>query len=105
VPLVNGTQTFFSWTAPNDGKIHGLQVHAAKNVVTTEVGGAVQLSYTIGGVAKTLNIFGGGAAGPAVITTTLAAITVDPGTTVTLQQNTALTGGQSSLLAAIVGAV
>lgn len=91
---VNGTPNIITWTAPNDGAIHRFLIIASETVTATETGGAVSSTHTApgGGVqAGVGNIFAGGkAAGTAH---QLDGATCQAGSTVTVQQTTALTAG------------
>lgn len=101
-PLVNGTPSILTWTAPNDGQVHEFELVATLAVASLETGGAVGLTFTFPG---------GGAAAPAVFTAGQAVGSfngsvgakrlVAPGTTVTLAQTSALTGGAATLFAQI----
>lgn len=95
VALANGTPTFASLTTPNDGNLHTVDVAATVTVSSLETGGAVQASWTIGGVAQTSALFAGGQAAG----TTSAHVTVvaDPNTAVVLSQSSALTGGAATI--------
>lgn len=101
IALVNGTPTIMTWTAPNDGQMHAVMFIGAKVVASQETGGAVTLNFTVDGNAETANVFGGGAAAQvqpmAINAATIGIRPVDPNTTVTLTQSSALTGGASTL--------
>lgn len=94
-----GTPNIFTWTAPSDGNPHQVVLTASNNCTSAETGGQVQLSYTINGTVKTPAVFAGGAGVGVTVFTT--AITVDPGTTVTLSQSTALTAGATNVSAVL----
>lgn len=98
--LTGGTPTIFTWTAPADGNPHQVSLSASNNCTVAETGGQVTLSYTINGAAKTPTVFAGGAATGVTVFNTI--VTVDPGTTVTLAQATAVTVGAASVSAVLL---
>lgn len=90
---INGTQTFATWTAPNDGAQHQFQVIMTQHVtVATEVGGACVLSYTLpdGGATSRTPFAGGSAAG---VSNQFNADVLQAGQTVSFAQTSALTSG------------
>lgn len=100
VALVNGTPNILTWTAPNDGNLHFATVGAVLATTSTCTGGAVNISGTTGGVAWAHTLIGanqtaGGATG------TSGPVAIDPGTTLTVLQATALTAGAAKLYAGI----
>lgn len=99
--LVNGTPTFLTWTAPNDGQMHRALVFGTMQVTVTEVGGTIQQTYTDpGGTAIFSQVIAGGlAAGAAQLTAKL--VTVQAGSVFGLRQSAALTGGAATLWAEI----
>jgi hypothetical protein len=94
--LQNATPAIQSWTAPNDGNAHSVQVIAQQHVTSAETGGVVQLSYTTpDGQNLSVNMFpGGGATGNA---SSSPARLVAPGSTVQVQQSSALTAGAATV--------
>jgi hypothetical protein len=100
--LVNGTGTVsgMTWTSPNDGQMHMILVTANIDVTSNETGGAIGVSLTSpNGVTHVPGVYAAGlSAGFAYFTM---AYFVEPNTTVTLQQTTALTAGAATLWAAI----
>jgi hypothetical protein len=105
---INGTATILSWQTPNDGLLHAFTVAISEVVATTEVGGAVALTYVLNGTTNTTTLFGGAAIAAATAqypatTVRFPAILCDPNTTVTLAQSTALTVGASTVYAQING--
>lgn len=102
VPLINGNQTFLQWTAPNDGKLHTVECFLQKVVTSNETGGQVDVTFTLGGSTVTSP---GGPPLPAshVVGTVISSlstgwspISIDPSSTITIRQTTALTGGASA---------
>lgn len=104
--LVNGTGTVFTYTTPNDGLMHRILTFANKVVGSTETGGAIWVTFTpMSGAGTHVQIFNGGAAGGFQTIGNGAFITllVAANTAVAITQNTALTGGASTLWAEIWG--
>jgi hypothetical protein len=104
--LINGTPTIISYTTPNDGNIHTAIVSIAKIVTSTETGGQINITYTIGGQAQNLVLLGGANA-PGVFFTANAiryVMMVDPNTTVSIVQAVALTAGASVVYVELFGA-
>lgn len=103
--LQNATPTILSWTAPNDGQKHHFLVYCTIVVAVTEVGGAVGLTSVLGGQSGSPQINAGAAAGPALVNGNYRAGICDPGSTVSIAQTSALTGGTATLWAAIWAAL
>lgn len=93
IALINGTQTFLTYNVPADGKQHLIAVTADLIVSSAETGGACQVAFTSGGQAFTTPLF---TAGQGATTRASALISVDPGTSVLLNQSTALSAGGST---------
>jgi hypothetical protein len=99
--LQNGTSTIFSWTAPNDGNVHTVELYSVKKIAVQEVGGAVAFHFTWpDGTPNSPGLYAGGQA--AGLTTQVAfgyagTVLVEPGSTISIQQSSALTGGASTL--------
>jgi hypothetical protein len=102
--LVNGTGNVISWTAPNDGNLHRIQVFATLHITTTEVGGAIRVNFTDpAGGSGTPTIFGGTQANGTYQPSSLSSVLVEAGTTVAIVQASALTSGAATLYAEIWG--
>lgn len=102
VAMINGTVTILSWTAPNDGQGHRVSVVGDKHVTSNETGGAVTMGWTApDGMAGTSTLFAGGQAA-GLFGSSLDRV-VQAGSTVTVQQSSALTVGASVLFAQIWG--
>lgn len=109
VALTAGTPTLLSWAVPNDGNLHFFTIGGSVITTVATTGGAIQATFTTGGVAKTLALFTAtkavgvdyGGDGAAILLP--AAITCDPGTTVSIVQSTGLTGGAAAFIGAIFG--
>jgi len=103
--LVNGTGPVIAWQAPADNLLHRVAVFASLVVGTLEVGGQIVLNFTDpSGTARNLNFYSAGQAAGYFAATgggVPLLITVKAGTTVTLSQGTALTGGAATLWADI----
>lgn len=103
--LQNGTPTFLSYTLPNDGQMHRIDVYALVAVgAVAETGGAVGVGFTLPNgsvVAAGTQINAGGAGANTNNQTTVSKICA-PGTTVTVAQSSALTaGGPATLYATL----
>jgi hypothetical protein len=99
-PLINGTQTLLSWTAPNDGQLHTVIVAGQINITGAETGG--QITFNVTGAAPLTAVAlqnGGHAAGQAALTA--CAFVVGPGATVNVNQNTALTAGAATFFGSL----
>jgi hypothetical protein len=105
VALINGTQTILTVTAPNDGTVHViLAAVSLKDVTATLTGGEIEFKWTDSvGINRGLSI-----AGTAVgkysqsVVAIETAVTLEPGTTVTLTQTTAMTAGAAKVYGKIV---
>lgn len=103
IALVNGTQTFLSWTAPNDGQQHRFTVVAGLHVTSIETGGQIKINFTLpDGTAGSGTPFAGGGAAGAFVANEIA-VPVQAGSAVTVTQSTALTAGAAVLFAEIWG--
>lgn len=101
--LQNGTSDILTWTTPNDGNLHTVDVAGVLVVSLLEVGGLIRLLYTLGGNQIAQTLWAGGSAVGNYYSAFAGAVTCDPNTTQRLQQNTALTSGSASLFATILG--
>ena len=104
--LQNATPIILTWTAPNDGQVHSVVLCVSLAVAVTEVGGALQYTATAGGQVSTRTVNGGGVAGPGGFAGLAAnsALVIDPGTTITFSQSSALTSGTATVFAEILAA-
>lgn len=99
--LVNGTPTILTWTAPNDGQMHRINVVAEQVTTSTATAGATSMTHEYpNGTGASPGIFGGGDT-----TSQLRQFQTDrliaSGSVVTVQQSTALTGGAVTFWAEI----
>lgn len=99
--LQNGTPTILSWTAPNDGQLHRFQIIPSADVTSTMTGGQVNATWTYpdgngdgGGLVSGGQVAGNNGAN--FISRIIAA-----GSTVTIKQTSALTGGAAKMWAEI----
>lgn len=100
--LQNATPTILSWTAPADGALHRFSVYASMHVTSAETGGIVQAVFTLpDGSAGFYTVLPGGQGTGFNSSQVNLATIVKAGTTVTLQQVTALTAGGAKLWAEI----
>jgi hypothetical protein len=94
--LINGTGNILTYNVPNDGLVHTVNVATNMNVASLETGGQIQVLFTTpDGTAQTFQQHAAGLA--AGLARTNSACLCKPGTTVTLQQSTALTAGAAVL--------
>jgi hypothetical protein len=105
--LQNGTPSIITWTAPSDSAIHVFTCISVAHVTSTETGGTVQVVYQspISGagnhfsqiIAGALSTDSSGQTG-----TTIFGL-AQPGTTVTVEQTTALTAGAATVYVELWG--
>lgn len=96
--LATGAGTLLSLTVPSDSELHSVVLSSQLVVSTTQVGGKVNLNYTIGGSANVLEAMPGGYGTGVHPGAGSAAVLVDPGSTVTVTQ-TAQSSGTAVLYA------
>jgi len=102
-PLQDATPTILTWTAPADGFIHRVLVNCAWHVTSTETGGVVQVEITLpDGTTKGNELSAGGQAGGEYFS--LTGYLVEPGSSVSLDQTSALTAGAALWWAEFYGA-
>lgn len=95
--LQNGTPTILSWTAPNDGQLHRVQIANSRSVGSTETGGAVGITYTDpGGTTTTISVSTGGSPGGGTFSYPTPYIVIGAGTTISVVQTSALTSGAAT---------
>jgi hypothetical protein len=101
--LQNATPSIISWTAPSDSAVHRVFAIGEVHVATTETGGQVSLTSTSpGNNAMTFTLDGGGHAA-SDNPFTVRAVLVKAGSTVTVAQTSALTGGSATVYAELWG--
>lgn len=97
--LADSTGNILTWTAPDDGALHRALVIATLVVGSTETGGKITYTYTAGGAAQSgVQLFAAAASASSSVSPGFA---VDPGTAVTVDQGTPLSGGAAVLYAEI----
>ena len=102
--LINGTGNVITWTAPNDGAEHRFAALAAISVATNETGGAIIITGTNpDGTAFSHSLSAGGSSVGDVQAANSFLRVIEAGSTVTVQQSTALTLGAATLWAEIWG--
>lgn len=105
----NATPNILQWTAPNDGQAHRIMANVAEIVTALETGGQVSVTTTPpgpGAAAVTTAIIAAGAGAGTNYgnLSNRSVFPVAPGSTVTIQQTTALTaGGPTTVFAEIYG--
>ena len=99
---VGGNVTYFTWTSPNDGNLHQFTATGAINVTVNLSGGNLQITWHIAGQLVSTNLVPpNGTVG--VNVGTISAV-VDPGTVVTVKQQSGAASGSGTGYASIVGA-
>lgn len=99
--LQNGTPVILSWTAPNDGRQHSVMVMGGVHCTSAATGGAVNYTGTRpdGSVANVTVVTAGQVLG------STAGLShndvIEAGTTVTLNQSSALTAGAELVFATL----
>jgi hypothetical protein len=105
--LVNGTPTIISWTAPNDGQLHRVEVFASVLVTSTETGGILRVTWMGPGAstAQATQLLGASNAASTASYAPNASMTftIQPNTTVSVVQGSALTVGSATAYAEIWG--
>lgn len=100
VALINGTQNIISWTAPSDGQMHRVMLLGALHVTVAETGGSTQMAYNApDGAGAAVTVWGSGFGAGVFQPNLIPMVTVQPGSTVTFQQNAALTAGAATVFA------
>ena len=106
--LENGTPTILTWTAPDDGQLHTVIVAGYSQVTSAFTGGPVTLHRTaLPWYNVVLNssdgvgywMFGAGAGGGNDASSGIVVHTVQPGETITLTQDAAVTAGAAVVYA------
>lgn len=104
VVLGNSTPTVLSWTAPNDGQNHQVQIFLLLAVGSNLTGGAIGVGCTLASGSVVAAAAQGFAANQtAGQQQTVVNKLIAPGSTVTVQQTSGITVGAATLFASIVG--
>jgi hypothetical protein len=102
-PLANGTATIISWTAPNDGNQHRILIFASMTVTSTETGGLIQYTgMNPDGTSWSHTLFAANST-PGDIVPGIQPRVVKAGSTESVIQASALTGGTATCWAEIWG--
>lgn len=101
--LINGTQTILAWTAPDDGQIHRVKIFSYLHVATDEIGGDVKIIPGDGGFSWNAHNGSKGAGDFHILDGGPGDIVLLPGTSVSLEQTVALTGGAATVYAEMWG--
>jgi hypothetical protein len=102
-PLQNATPNILTWTAPNDGQMHRVTVSGILGVSSATTGGAITLEGTSPAGAFASSIQGGTQGAGVHALTSPGFLAVSSGTTVTLQQTSAVTAGAGVVYAELWG--
>ena len=94
-----GGSTPLTWTSPNDGQLHNVELRAYVNIGTTLVGGQVQ--YNVGGTNMNPSIFGSNSAAGLRAPSGASGIAVQPNTVVNVVLS-AITGGAGTFFGQLV---
>jgi hypothetical protein len=101
--LVNGTPTILTWTSPNDGNLHRIDIVAALNVTSSVTGGKITYNYTgLDGNNHQPQIFAVNLAAGYMYPNSNpspVSLVVGPNITVTVIQQSAVTAGAAVLYA------
>jgi hypothetical protein len=97
--LQNATPNILGpWTAPNDGNMHRIYFYGELVVSSAQTGGVISILLTDpGGTPRTRSLFSGGLGTGFNPANNGAQCVVAPGTTVTVVESTAQSGGASVL--------
>jgi hypothetical protein len=108
--LQNGTPTILQWTAPSDGNKHRAMVFIAIDVTAATTGGEIDMTTVLNGDSDTGVTVINGTRGTGLSQGmsvqkdgTGIMVIVDPGSTITIFQGTAMTAGAALLWAEIWG--
>jgi len=99
--LQNGTPTIITWTAPNDGQLHRVQLFIMEDVTLALTGGQCTLHVVLpDGSAYVINVCASGAAlGAHANSGGQPLYLVQPGSTVYVAQSSAVTAGAATVWA------
>ena len=103
--LQNATSNILTWTAPNDGNLHRVQFFITWDVTSAETGGAFGITWTApDGTSGSVNLSAGGSGTGIHTPATPYVAIIKSGSTITLNQTSALTAGAAVLWAEMWGA-
>lgn len=102
--LVNGTPTILSWTSPNDGQMHRVELSFSMDVTSSETGGQLILSIPeVDGAASTHLVQAASQPAGVYGNQSPGIYATGPGQTITLSQASALTLGAAKIWAELWG--
>ena len=102
--LVNATPTILSWSVPNDGQMHRFAVYGYIIVSSLETGGQINVNFTdMSGVVRARDAMDANQAAGWLDLFFHGLWPCQAGSTVTVTQQSALTGGAATLWAEIWG--
>lgn len=99
--LQNGTPNILTWNVPNDGLNHRFIVVCTIVVTVAETGGAINVAFTPPGAGINSAQLTAGGSGIGSVNANYRAGIASPGTTVQVNQSSALTLGAASVFAEI----
>jgi hypothetical protein len=100
--FVNATPVILSWTAPSDGKLHRYTIYVGQTVSSNMTGGETAILFTTpGGTPESQQFGAAGLAAGFYGPNSFAFLSgmVEAGTTVTIEQFTAMTAGAAVMWA------
>jgi hypothetical protein len=100
--LQNATPNIFTWTAPNDGKLHMIFLSALTVVTSAETGGAWGINLTEADNTVRTPGLSAGSLGTGA-TRSFTSYMIQPNTVVTVEQTSALTVGAATVWAELWG--
>ena len=102
--LINGTGNAVSWQAPNDGAMHRVLVFATLHVSTAQTAGAIEATLTLpDGTSNSKSMFAGGLTSNEYYSSGPAVFLIEANTSLSVFQNSAMTGGAAVLFAELWG--
>jgi len=100
--LQDATPQILTWTAPNDGNQHHVRVDTNLYVTSAETGGAIQVTSTLPNGTAVAGLQHAAGLGTGFAHAIIEYL-IEPGSTITLQQSSALTVGAATLWAELRG--
>lgn len=102
--LTAGTPAILTWNVPNDGRLHRIITFGDINVSSGTTGGVINIHVTDpGGTAGTLALDAGTHGGTGFFMSTVRTLFVNPGSVVTVSQDSGLSGGAAVYYAELWG--
>jgi hypothetical protein len=103
--LQDATPTILSWTAPNDGNKHRAEIFFSAAVQSAVTGGEIAFTYTLDGMnaGDIILLYANSMYTGTYPPVNPAAVMIDPGTTISVMQQSAMTGGDCIVWAEIWG--